>query len=55
MFETFFSAHGVRHGVPFMGDNYIDVTFQVPQTILLLFYKLIGQLVIFNDIYCFAH
>ena len=27
--ENFFSAHGVRHRVPYMGDNYIDVTFQV--------------------------
>ena len=28
-FIVHFSAHGVRHGVPYMGDNYIDVTFQV--------------------------
>jgi len=50
------SAHGVRHGVPYMGDNYIDVTFQIHirRRTIYYFNNLIGPCVLIASMVIFG-
>merc|ERR1719367_1068928 len=50
------SAYGVRHGVPYMGDNYIDVTFQIHirRRTIYYFNNLIGPCVLIASMVIFG-